>query len=141
MMRYGMPNSECLSTKHHLQSKFRSKREERSTYLPSQQYSMLIFRIILLLLVPNFKLVAAFSASPQTSLFEGISSFFNSQSNFGAENKLKTKRQELKNDLLELCKDSKVSRDEVEKVIGQLKEVQPFENTSTSTLLQKEWLL
>ena len=102
---------------------------------------MLIFRIILLLLVPNFKLVAAFSASPQTSLFEGISSFFNSQSNFGAENKLKTKRQELKNDLLELCKDSKVSRDEVEKVIGQLKEVQPFENTSTSTLLQKEWLL
>jgi hypothetical protein len=99
--------------------------------------------ILLLILCASPPAVSAFSASPPPTFLGGLSSFFNNQGNSGISSKeLQGKRQTLKNGLLELCKDEKkVSRANVESLIGELREVQPFKDTATSDLLQKEWLL
>jgi hypothetical protein len=81
----------------------------------------------------------AFSASPQPSFLEGITSFFNPGGNDAVE--LRTKRENLKMKLLDVCKGDKVDRTHVESIIEELKGVQSFEETARSPLLQKEWLL
>ena len=98
--------------------------------------------LLQLLILSAPSLVTGFSASPQPSFLDGISSFFNTinkQNNAG--NELQTKRQTLKTNLLDLCQDKNAIRGDIEDIMEQLREVQPFADTATSPLLQKEWLL
>lgn len=95
----------------------------------------------LLIICASLQTVSAFSAAAPKPFLEGLTSFFNNQ---GAGPKhLDLKRQSLKADLLELCRNTeeKASRSEVEDIIGELRGLQQMKDTAKSELLQKEWLL
>lgn len=81
----------------------------------------------------------AFSAASQPSFLEGLASFFNPGDSPAGE--LQRKRENLKMKLMDVCKEDNVARSDVENVIEELRAVQSFEETATSPLLQKEWLL
>lgn len=95
-----------------------------------------------LLLLTSLFAVTSFSASPQQSFLQEISSFFNKPKISSSKNDLSSKRQILKKNLLQLCNDEKkVDRGDIESLIAELQEVQAFRETATNRLLRKEWLL
>lgn len=81
--------------------------------------------------------VVSFSASPKPSFLQEFSSFFNNQST----RTNRVEQQTLKKQLLELSKTKDVTRLEIENCIAELREVQDFQSTASSTLLKKKWLL
>ncbi len=93
---------------------------------------------LLMLWVPCMS--QAFSASPKPSFFDSITSIFNGDAMM-AKSDTVTKRNNLKNALLDLCQNDVVDRKDVEVIIEGLKEVRPFDGTANDPSLQKEWLL
>ena len=105
-------------------------------------HSPLVLAFILLLcFVADESLAFSASAKPASSIFDSISSFFGGNNQSSLQNENEAKRQELKSKLLQVCKADTVARDEVESIIDELKTLQSFQETASSPLLQKEWLL
>lgn len=102
---------------------------------------LLLARVLLLFFVAHESLAFSASAKPASSIFDSISSFFGGSNQSSLQNENEAKRQELKSKLLQVCKADTVARDEVESIIDELETLQSFQETASSPLLQKEWLL
>ena len=102
---------------------------------------LLLACILLLCFLVDESLAFSASAKPASSIFDSISSFFGGNNQSSLQNENDAKRQELKSKLLQVCKADTVARDEVESIIDELKSFQLFQETASSPLLQKEWLL
>ncbi len=111
------------------------------TILDTQRIVMSKLRFFSLLLwVPSMVHVQAFSASPQPSFFDSITSIFKGDAMM-AKSATDNRRNDLKKELLDLCQNDVVDRKNVEAIIDDLKEVRPFDGTANDPSLQKEWLL
>ena len=113
-------------------------------------YINTLLSFYLILLCTFFTTAIAFS-TPSYNIFSSLTDLFKPSNNINNNesivlvNKVNEERENLKRNLITLCQDKSINdgekRKNVVELITLLKDLSPIEQTASSPLLQKEWLL